>query len=113
MQLDQKRILIKWQQKNRGNRKLTDAIDQLILDLENSEFTSYIDLLKERKDADQVHNQGVFFLNIENDRVLLAIKFKENRAIVLWIGTHRDYEKIFRNNKTTIEKWLRSKGHIH
>ena len=112
MQLDQKRILIKWQQKKRGNRKLTDAIDQLIRDLERSPFTSYIDLLKERKDADQVH-KDIFFFNIENDRVLLAIKFQANRAIVLWIGTHSNYEKLFKNNKTTIEKWLRSKGHIH
>lgn len=112
MQLDEKRILTKWQQKNRGNRRLLDAIDKLIFDLENSEYASYTDLLKERKDADQVHTKGIFFFNVENDRVLVAIKFEKNRAITLWIGTHSSYEKLFRNNKTTIEKWLRSKGHI-
>ncbi|WP_439558034.1 type II toxin-antitoxin system HigB family toxin [Dyadobacter sp.] len=112
MLLDQKRILIKWQQKNRGNRKLTEAIDDLILYLENSTIESHLDLLKQRKDADQVHSKGVFFFNIQSDRVLVAIKLIEKRAIVLWIGTHRSYERVFRNNKKTIEKWLRSNGHI-
>lgn len=42
-----------------------------------------------------------------NFRSLIKIEFEENEATVLWAGTHREYEDIFRNNKRTIEKWLR------
>lgn len=41
------------------------------------------------------------------------IEFDENGEVtIVWVGTHQDYETTFKNNKDTIEKWLRSKGYI-
>lgn len=112
MQIEEKRILTRWQYKHRGNRRLTDAIDKLIRDLEALEPDTYENLLKDRKDMDQVHSDGFFFFNVENDRVLLMIQLQEQYVTIIWIGTHPDYERIFKNNKATIEKWLRSENHI-
>lgn len=36
----------------------------------------------------------------------------EGTATITWAGTHNEYESIFKNNKTTIEKWLRNQGLI-
>jgi hypothetical protein len=36
----------------------------------------------------------------------------EGEATVVWAGTHREYEETFKNNKDTIEKWLRKRGYI-
>ncbi len=32
---------------------------------------------------------------------------------VLWVGSHDEYERVFKNNKKTIEKWLRDQGHFN
>jgi len=37
---------------------------------------------------------------------------EEGTVQILWTGSHDDYERVFKNNKKTIEKWLRDKGHI-
>ncbi|MEZ0007561.1 hypothetical protein ABH942_002943 [Flavobacterium sp. 28YEA47A] len=36
----------------------------------------------------------------------------EGEATIVWAGTHAEYETTFKNNKSTVEKWLRSKGYI-
>lgn len=36
----------------------------------------------------------------------------EGEVTIVWAGTHQEYEREFKNNKSTIEKWLRSKGYI-
>jgi hypothetical protein len=36
----------------------------------------------------------------------------EGEATIVWAGTHQEYEATFKNNKITIEKWLRQKGYI-
>ncbi len=36
----------------------------------------------------------------------------EGVATIYWAGSHDEYEKTFKNNKDTIEKWLRSNGLI-
>jgi len=41
------------------------------------------------------------------------IEFDENGDVtIVWVGTHQEYETTFKNNKNTIEKWLRSNGYI-
>lgn len=30
----------------------------------------------------------------------------------MWAGTHQEYDETFKNNKSTIEKWLRTKNYI-
>lgn len=32
----------------------------------------------------------------------------EGEATVVWAGSHDDYESTFKNNRDTIEKWLRN-----
>lgn len=66
-----------------------------------------------RKDADLVHNNGFYFFNINIHRTMILIEFdEEGEATVIWEGTHQEYETTFKNNKATIEKWLRSGGYI-
>lgn len=36
----------------------------------------------------------------------------EGEATVVWADSHDEYERTFKNNKATIEKWLRNKGYI-
>jgi len=38
--------------------------------------------------------------------------FEDNVAVVIWVGSHDDYSMTFKNNKETIEKWLRNKEFI-
>lgn len=36
----------------------------------------------------------------------------DGEATIVWAGTHQEYEKTFKNNKSTIEKWLRKNNYI-
>jgi len=38
--------------------------------------------------------------------------FDEEEAIIIWIGTHNEYDNIFKGNKRTIKKWLRNQNLI-
>lgn len=107
-----KKIILKIKKKNLGNNKLCNEIDKLITDLEK--FNPSEKSLKEiRSDADCVHNDGFYFFEINIHRILLLIEFdEEGEATIVWAGTHQEYEATFKNNKLTIEKWLRRKGYI-
>jgi mRNA interferase HigB len=104
--------LLKLKKKNKGNIKLIKAIDELINDITESNWSSKIELQKEREDADLVHNDGFFFFDINIHRTMILIIFDNNEANIIWTGTHDEYERIFKNNKTVIETWLRNKGLI-
>ncbi|WP_370033267.1 type II toxin-antitoxin system HigB family toxin [Flavobacterium sp. 28YEA47A] len=66
-----------------------------------------------RNDADKVHGEGFYFFNINIHRTLILIELDdEGEATIVWAGTHAEYETTFKNNKSTVEKWLRSKGYI-
>lgn len=107
-----KKIIIKVKAKNIGNKKLCDAIDKLIIDLEK--FNPREQKLKEiRDDADCVHSDGFYFFDINIHRTLILIELDdEGEATIVWAGTHQEYENTFKNNKRTIEKWLRNKNYI-
>lgn len=111
MRLTGKKIILKLKKKNIGNQKLCAAIDQLILDLEifDPDIVSWAEW---RKDADCVHSDGFYFLNIHIHRVLALIEMDEYEATIVWAGSHQEYERIFKNNKSTIEKWLKDKDYI-
>ncbi|SHM00000.1 hypothetical protein SAMN05444266_10625 [Chitinophaga jiangningensis] len=71
-----KKLLLKLQVKNKGNRKLWDAIDKLLEDLE--QFNPRSSKLTEvRKDADCVHSDGFYFLNIHVHRTFILVDFDE------------------------------------
>lgn len=112
MRLIGKKILIKLKAKNSGNKKLCNAVDQLINDLEG--FDPVKSTLREiRNDADNVHKDGFYFFDLHIHRTLILLEFdEEGEATILWAGTHQEYDRTFKNNKATIEKWLRNKGYI-
>lgn len=106
-----KSILIKLKKKNIGNKRLCDEIDRLIIDLQRGNTRDEMTAI--RKDADCVHSTGYYFFNIHIHRSLVFISVNdENLAEVIWAGSHTDYERIFKNNKATIESWLKKYGHI-
>jgi hypothetical protein len=112
MRIIGKKTLLKLKKKNIGNQPLCAEIDTLISDLErfNPQEESLNDI---RSDADCVHNDGFYFFDIHVHRTLLLIELDdEGEATIVWAGTHQEYETTFKNNKLTIEKWLRKKGHI-
>ena len=113
MKLYYKKKLEKLKSKNTGNTKLIREIDELIGDIEQSHWKNPQELIKARPDADCVHSKGFYFFNIRIHRTLILIEFDEDqKALVIWAGTHQEYEKIFKNNRRTIDKWLRDNDWI-
>jgi mRNA interferase HigB len=44
---------------------------------------------------------------------MILIEFDKNKRVrVIWTGSHQEYDKIFKNNKNTIKKWLKDNGWI-
>lgn len=109
MKLLRKSILIKLKKKNLGNEKLTKAIEQLISDIENAKWETPYDIKKTRPDADCIHSDGFYFFDINIHRTMTLIVFEKDQATVIWAGSHENYDKTFKGNKATIEKWLRNK----
>jgi mRNA-degrading endonuclease HigB of HigAB toxin-antitoxin module len=108
LDLLRKHKLIKLKNKNRGNAKLSKAIDKLISNIEYAEWTKKTDVKATRSDADCVHSDGFYFFDLNIHRTMILIVFEDNEATVVWTGSHDEYDKIFKGNKTTIEKWLRN-----
>ncbi len=112
MRLTNKKILEKLKRKNRGNVSLARAVDKLIKDIYENDWKHQKELNKTRADADNVHSDGFYFFNISIHRTMILIEFEDSEATVVWAGTHQDYETIFKNNRSTIKKWLRSNDWI-
>lgn len=59
---------------------------------------------------------------VENEEELAVVEEKtdldeeeeeDNGSVqILWVGSHEEYERTFKNDKNVIEKWLRNKGLI-
>jgi len=108
-----KNKLHRLRRKNRGNLKLEKAIDSLIAEIERSDWKSPNELKEARPDADNVHSDGFYFFNLNIHRTMILIEFDEDGvATVVWAGSHQEYEKTFKNNKSTIKKWLRDNDWI-
>lgn len=107
MDLLRKHKLIKLKVKNRGNKKLIYSIDKLISDIESAQWTKKTDINETRPDADCVHSDGFYFFDINIHRTMILIVFEDDEATVVWTGSHDEYDKTFKGNKSTIEKWLR------
>lgn len=100
--------LAKLKRKNRGNKKLINAVDKLIFDLESADWTNKTDIKQARPDADCIHNDGFYFFDINIHRTMILIVFEKSEAAIIWTGSHDEYDRIFKGNKNTIEKWLRN-----
>ena len=113
MRVINKHILGKLIRKNRGNLKLEKAIQQLISDIEDSDWENPFDLTENRPDADCVYGGEFYFFNINIHRTLILIEFEGNgEATIVWAGSHDDYELTFKNNRNVIKKWLRDNNWI-
>jgi len=113
MRLIGKKQLEKLKRKNKGNTSLALEIDNLIKNIEESNWKNQKELKIVRKDADCVHSDGFYFFNISIHRTLILIEFEEDEgASVVWVGNHQEYEKTFKNNKSVIKKWLKSNNWI-
>ena len=113
MRLIGKSKLIKLKAKNKGNKSLAMEIDNLISDIEKNNWKNEIEVKASRSDADCVHNDGFYFFDIEIHRTMILLEFGVNReATIIWTGIHDDYERIFKNNKATIAKWLKKGKYI-
>lgn len=96
-----------------GNVSLCNDINLLIADLE--QFNPAKQRIQDiRPDADCVHSEGFYFFDIHIHRTFVMLEFEESgEATIIWVGSHADYERTFKNNKASIEKWLRSKNYIN
>lgn len=113
MRIINKRILAKLIRKNRGNTKLEKAVLQLISDIEESNWTTSLELVVKRPDADCVYGGEFYFFDINIHRSLILIEFEDNgEATIVWAGSHDDYELTFKNNKNVIKKWLKDNNWI-
>lgn len=112
MRILNSKLFIKYKKKNIGNKDLSNAIDSLLLDLTRNHWKDRIEMKKSIVDADCVHNDGFFIFNIQSHRTMIMIEFEEEDATAVWIGSHKEYEMTFKNNKNTINKWLRKNGWI-
>ena len=114
MRLIGKKKLEKLRRKNKGNDSLSEAIDQLVKDIEENDWKNQVELRENRKDADCVHSEGFYFLNISVHRIMILFEFSDyQEATIVWTGSHKEYETIFKNNKNTIRKWLKAKAYIN
>lgn len=82
---------------------MTNAVDKLIEDIVGNNWKNQTELNESRPDADCVHSEGFYFFNISVHRTMVLIEFEESEASVVWIGSHKEYEKTFKNNKNTIK----------
>jgi len=112
LKLLRKDKLLKLKRKNHGNVKLSKAIDKLIDDIESSVWKDKFELIESRPEADRVHSENFFFLDINIHRTLALVEFNEQCAGILWVGNHDEYDNNFKSNKKTIETWLRNHGKI-
>ncbi len=113
MRIINKHILGKLIRKNRGNTKLVKSVQQLISDIEDSNWKTPHDLTENRLDADCVYGGEFYFFNINIHRTLIMIEFEENvEATIVWAGSHDDYELTFKNNRNVVKKWLRDNNWI-
>jgi len=112
LELLRKDKLIKLKKKNQGNKKLILAIDKLIFDIENSDWKNSVEIKQTRPDADKIHSDGFYFFDLNIHRTMILIIFSEKEAIIIWAGSHNEYDNIFKGNKRTIRKWLRNQNLI-
>lgn len=104
--------LLRLKVKNKGNAKLSKAIDLLIDDLEKASWKTKNEIILDRPDADCVHSEGFYFFDLNIHRTMVLIVFEDNEATIIWAGSHDEYDLTFKGNKKTIESWLRKQGLI-
>jgi mRNA interferase HigB len=102
--------LSKYQKRNKGNKVLNTSIKAFEKEVKNLKIENLSEVPSQ---WDKVHNDGFYFIDITGkERLLALVEVEDNELTILWFDDHVRYETIFRNNKNTIEKWLRARGHV-
>lgn len=112
MDLINRKKLVKLKKKNKSNKKLLVAVDEFMKTIEGAKWKDVKEMKKERRDADHIHDNRFYFFDLYIHRVFCLMEITDNELDVLWVGTHDEYEKIFKNNKNTAKKWLRERQYI-
>lgn len=112
MRILNKKLLIKFVKKNLGNKILKREVDKLLKELSEHRSLDSQNLKYLRPDADKIHSDGFYFFNISKERTMILIEFEENEGTIVWVGNHQQYTATFKNNKSTIHKWLKSRDWI-
>lgn len=73
MNLANRNLLEKLRKKNKENIALGKAIDGLISDILNNNWNSPLELKISRPDADCVHSDGFYFLDLAVHRIMVLI----------------------------------------
>lgn len=107
-----KKLLKKLLNKKKGDKALSKTIFKLVQDFEDNNIETVEDLLSIRPDADKVHADGFYFFNMKDSRTMIMIVSEDDQAAILWCDSHDKYELTFKNNKSTIKKWLKNKNYI-
>ena len=109
MNLTNKHIFRRLIKKNKGNKKLLNAIQKLIEDIEESDWKTPNEVIENRPDADSVYGGKFYIFNINIHRTMILIEFEDNgEATIVWAGNHDEYELTFKNNRSVIKKWLKN-----
>lgn len=58
MEIVGRKLLEKLKRKNRGNKALNNAIDDLLVELETKNWKTQRELINDRPDADNVHSEA-------------------------------------------------------
>lgn len=102
-----KKVVFKYTKKDRN---LLNEFNKFITAIETAVWKNGQDVKDSFKDADHI-GENIYIFNIKSSRSLLLIYFDDNEIEIVWAGSHNDYERLFKNNKSTILKYLKKKGY--
>lgn len=98
--------------KNKGDIKLRKEVEELICVIRNANWQNKNDIIIDCPDADCVHSAGFYFFDVADYRSMILIAFYNDEAEIVWADNHDKYLLLFKNNKSSIERWLRKNGLI-
>jgi mRNA-degrading endonuclease HigB of HigAB toxin-antitoxin module len=102
-----KKVVFKYTKKDKN---LLNEFNKCITAIEKSVWKNGQDVKNTFNDVDHI-GENIYIFNIKSSRSLLLIYFDENEIEIVWAGSHNNYEKLFKNNKSAILKYLKAKGY--
>lgn len=86
-----------YESKGREDSKI--ALERWYQIAEEAEWKNFSDIRVDFPNADYVGNQHyVFNIKGNNYRLIVVIKFTINRIFIRFVGTHKEYNKIYCSN---------------
>ncbi|MBC5994025.1 type II toxin-antitoxin system HigB family toxin [Pontibacter cellulosilyticus] len=93
----------------KNKHELAREFNAFVSKIKSSEWKSASDVKETFPDSDHIVGD-VYIFNISSSRSMAMVYFKEQEVEIVWAGNHDDYETTFRNNTSTIKKFLKKKG---